>query len=122
MSDPWHIGPRMRYWRERRGIPRQAFAELLGRSRSWVEMAETGQRPPYRLDELVRIVTVLRVDLGAFLCDPVPGLADESHRDVLLMLRDAFANGEPRSRLSHLAQRLAEVNADADDLVLVVLP
>ena len=112
----------MRYWRERRGIPRQTFAELLGRSRSWVEMAETGQRPPYRLDELVRIVTVLRVDLGAFLCDPVPGLVDESHRDVLLMLRDAFANGEPRSRLSHLAQRLAEVNADADDLVLVVLP
>src|SRR6266498_3621428 len=39
MSDPWHIGPRMRYWRERRGIPAR-------RSRSWSAAPGAGSRWP----------------------------------------------------------------------------
>src|SRR6266545_947079 len=70
MSDPWHIGPRMRYWRERRGIPRQTFAELVGRSRSWVEMAETGHRVPYNVLDLVSVALKLGAVLGVSLATP----------------------------------------------------
>ncbi len=121
MKDPWHIGPRMRYWRKQRGMTIAVLADLLGRAASWVQMAETGHRVPYRLDDLIRIATALRVDLGSFLCDPVPGVPDDDQRDVLMALRDAFTDPEPRSALAGLADRLAEVES-GEDLMLVVLP
>jgi len=121
MSDPWHIGPRMRYWRERRGIPRQTFAELLGRSRSWVEMAETGHRVPYNMLDLVSVAHALRVDLAAFLCDPIPGLPDGEQQQLLATLRDAFMGSDPRAGLARLAHRLADMEP-GHDLMLVVLP
>src|SRR6266581_4884348 len=121
MSDPWHIGPRMRYWRERPGIPRQTFAELLGRSRSWVEMAETGHRVPYNMLDLVSVAHALRVDLAAFLCDPIPGLPDGEQQQLLATLRDAFMGSDPRAGLARLAHRLADMEP-GHDLMLVVLP
>lgn len=111
----------MRYWRERRGIPRQTFADLLGRSRSWVEMAETGHRVPYNLLDLVNVARALRVDLAAFLCDPIPGLPDGEQQQLLATLRDAFAGSDPRAGLARLAYRLADVEP-GQDLMLVVLP
>src|SRR6266536_2427218 len=121
MSDPWHIGPRMRYWRERRGIPRQTFAELVGRSRSWVEMAETGHRVPYNVLDLVSVARALRVDLAAFLCDPIPDLPDGEQQQLLATLRDAFMGDDPRAGLARLAHRLADMEP-GHELMLVVLP
>src|SRR6266511_2900953 len=119
MSDPWHIGPRMRYWRERRGIPRQTFAELVGRSRSWVEMAETGHRVPYNVLDLVSVARALRVDLAAFLCDPIPDLPDGEQQQLLATLRDAFMGYDPRAGLARLAHRLADMEP-GHELMLVV--
>src|SRR6266511_1305104 len=118
MSDPWHIGPRMRYWRERRGIPRQTFAELVGRSRSWVEMAETGHRVPYNVLDLVSVARALRVDLAAFLCDPIPDLPDGEQQQLLATLRDAFMGDDPRAGLARLAHRLADMEP-GHELMLV---
>jgi len=111
----------MRYWRKQRGMTIAVLADLLGRAASWVQMAETGHRVPYRLDDLIRIATALRVDLGTFLCDPIPGVSDDAQRDVLMALRDAFSDPEPRSALARLADRLAEAES-GEDLMLVVLP
>jgi transcriptional regulator with XRE-family HTH domain/tetratricopeptide (TPR) repeat protein len=113
------IGRRIRYWRERRGIPRALFAELIGRSKSWVEMAETGQRAPYRIDDLAHIATALRIDLGALLCEPIPEQAGDQQQQLLGMLRDAFQGNDPRQGLAEVARRLAVVDAD-DELVLVI--
>ncbi|HZD37522.1 MAG TPA: helix-turn-helix transcriptional regulator [Actinomycetes bacterium] len=119
--DPWHIGPRLRYWRKRRGLSIAAFAALVGRSSSWVQMAETGRRAPYNLLDLVNVARVLRIDLGAFLCDAVPGLPEGDQQQILLTLRDAFQGHDPRRGMARLASRVAEADAEGD-LMLVVLP
>jgi hypothetical protein len=98
-----------------------ALADLLGRSPSWVQMAETGHRAPYSILDLINLTRVLRVDLGVFLCDPIPGLPDGDQQQVLLALRDAFTESDPRAGLSRLAHRLADVEP-GEDLMLVVLP
>src|SRR6266545_4043495 len=95
--------------------PRQTFAELVGRSRSWVEMAETGHRVPYNVLDLVR------VDLAAFLCDPIPDLPDGEQQQLLATLRDAFMGDDPRAGLARLAHRLADMEP-GHELMLVVLP
>lgn len=117
--DPLGIGPRIRYWRERRGIPRAALAGLIGRSKSWVEMAETGQRAPYRIDDLAQIATALRVDLGTLLCEPIPEQAGDQQQRLLGMLRDAFQRGDPKHGLAEIARRLSVTDAD-DGLVLII--
>jgi transcriptional regulator with XRE-family HTH domain len=119
--DPWHIGPRLRYWRKRRGLSLAALADLVGRSSSWVQMAETGHRAPYNILDLVNLAIALRVDLAAFLCDPVPGVPDGDQQQLLLALRDAFQGSDPREGMARLAWHFNEADA-GDDLMLVVLP
>src|SRR6266542_4033161 len=46
--------------------PRRTFAELVGRSRSWVEMAETGHRVPYNVLDLVSVAPALRAVVTAY--------------------------------------------------------
>jgi transcriptional regulator with XRE-family HTH domain len=121
MKDSWHIGPRMRYWRKRRGMTIEALAGLLSVSPSKIQAVESGYRPFNRLDDLIRLAAALHVDLGSFLCDPVPGVADDDHAQVLALLRDAFLGHDPREGLARPARRLPEADA-GDDLMLVVLP
>src|SRR6266540_1758554 len=85
--------------------PRRTFAELVGRSRSWVEMAETGHRVPYNVLDLVSVARALRVDLAAFLCDPIPDLPDGEQQQLLATLRDASMGDDPRAGLARLAHR-----------------
>jgi transcriptional regulator with XRE-family HTH domain/tetratricopeptide (TPR) repeat protein len=121
MSDPWHIGPKLRYWRKRRGIGSQAFGDLIGRSHSWVNMAEKGRRAPYRLDDLVEIAVALRVDLGAFVCTPVPGVPDPAHQQVLSRIQAAFGGRDPREGLAGLARTIG-LSDPGTDLMLIVEP
>ncbi|MGW6200627.1 helix-turn-helix domain-containing protein [Kribbella sp. NPDC055110] len=55
------IGRRVRYWRERRGIDRQRFADMVGRSTSWLDKIEKGERSLLRLPMLERVADVLGV-------------------------------------------------------------
>jgi len=119
--DPLGIGPLIRHWRERRGISRDVLAGLIGKSTSWVEMAETGRRAPYRIDDLARIAAALRVDLGTLLTTAVADQADDQRQQLLKMLRDAFQSRDPQQGLAMVAQRLAVGEADAD-LMLIVEP
>src|SRR4051812_49393197 len=59
------IGRRVSYWRSRRGLTRQQFADLVERSMSWVDKVETGQRGLVRLPMLEAVATALQVDLAA---------------------------------------------------------
>jgi len=121
MPDPWFIGPKLRYWRKRRGISAQTLGGLVGRSHSWVTMAEQGRRAPYRLDDLVDLAAALRVDLGTFVCTPVPGVPDPAHQQVLGRLQAAFGGRDPRSGLANLAQTIGLSDPGAD-LMLIVEP
>lgn len=38
------IGQRVRYWRLRRNFDRKQFADMVGRSASWLDKIESGDR------------------------------------------------------------------------------
>src|SRR3954453_835567 len=65
------IGRRVSYWRSRRGLSRQQFADLVGRSMSWVDKGETSQRGRVRLPMLEAVATALQVDIAAITDDEV---------------------------------------------------
>ena len=55
------IGRRVRYWRQRRDINRQRFADMMGRSTSWLDKVEKGERSLLRLPMLEWVADALSV-------------------------------------------------------------
>src|SRR5204863_8925146 len=55
------VGRQVARWRKRRGVTRQQFADLCGRSPSWVDKSERGERARLRLPALQRVAEVLNV-------------------------------------------------------------
>jgi transcriptional regulator with XRE-family HTH domain len=72
------IGRRVSYWRTRRRLTRQQFADLVGRSMSWVDKVETGQRGLVRLPMLEAVAAALQVDVAALTDDEVARRAARS--------------------------------------------
>jgi transcriptional regulator with XRE-family HTH domain len=68
--DTAQIGARVRYWRLRRGLNRQQFAVRVGRSVSWLEKVESGERALVRLPMLDQVAEALGVTVEAR-TDPV---------------------------------------------------
>ncbi|MFF5215947.1 helix-turn-helix domain-containing protein [Micromonospora sp. NPDC000442] len=58
------VGRRVAYWRGRRKLSQQMFADRLGKSKSWVDKVERGVRSLDRLSTLQEIARVLRIDIA----------------------------------------------------------
>lgn len=56
------IGRRVAYWRVRRRMSQQIFADRLGKSKSWVDKVERGVRRLDKFSVVCEIAEVLRVD------------------------------------------------------------
>ncbi|MCE7082829.1 helix-turn-helix domain-containing protein [Streptomyces sp. ST2-7A] len=68
--DPGEIGRRVAYWRTRRGLTQADLAQLMGRSRRWVQDLEGGQRQQDpRLSVLRRAASVLRIPMERLVTD-----------------------------------------------------
>jgi len=65
--DDREMGRRIGYWRRRRNLTQAVFADRIGRSKSWVEKVERGERSADRLSVLDPICEVLEVDLSALI-------------------------------------------------------
>jgi transcriptional regulator with XRE-family HTH domain len=65
--DDRELGRRIGYWRRRRKLTQAVFADRLGRSKSWVEKVERGDRSAGRLSVLDDICQVLQVDVAALI-------------------------------------------------------
>ncbi|WDZ87743.1 helix-turn-helix domain-containing protein [Micromonospora cathayae] len=61
------VGRRVAYWRGRRKLSQQMFADRLGKSKSWVDKVERGVRSLDKLSTLQEIAAVLRVDPAVLL-------------------------------------------------------
>jgi transcriptional regulator with XRE-family HTH domain len=81
MIDSRDIGRRVAYWRKRRGMSRSRFAALIGRSVSWVEKIEKGERELVRLPVLERVAGALQIGLRV--------LIDEADAEDARKLPDA---------------------------------
>jgi transcriptional regulator with XRE-family HTH domain len=75
--DDGEIGGRVAYWRERRGMTQQLFADRIGKSKSWVEKVEAGTRHVDRLSVIEVICGVLRVDLPVLIGRELPRDTDQ---------------------------------------------
>ena len=56
------VGQRVRYWRQRRNFDRKQLADMVGRSTSWLDKIEKGERSLLRLPMLERVAEVLSID------------------------------------------------------------
>ncbi len=56
------VGQRVRYWRQRRNLDRKQLADMVGRSTSWLDKIEKGERSLLRLPMLERVAEVLSID------------------------------------------------------------
>ncbi|ROT31398.1 helix-turn-helix domain-containing protein [Micromonospora sp. HM5-17] len=60
--DELPIGRRVAYWRSRRKMSQQVFADRLGKSKSWVDKIERGVRRLDKFSVLYEIADVLQLD------------------------------------------------------------
>lgn len=65
--DELPIGRRVAYWRNRRKMSQQVFADRLGKSKSWVDKVERGVRRLDKLSVTAEIADVLQVDVQLLL-------------------------------------------------------
>ena len=56
------IGRRVAYWRKRRDLSQQVFADRLGKSKSWVDKVERGVRRLDKFSVLQDVANVLQLD------------------------------------------------------------
>jgi transcriptional regulator with XRE-family HTH domain len=75
--DDGETGRRIAYWRERRGMTQQLFADRIGRSKSWVEKVEAGTRSIDKLSMIEVICEVLRIDLPVLIGRELPRDSDQ---------------------------------------------
>ena len=57
------MGRRVAYWRNRRKMSQQLFADRLGKSKSWVDKVERGVRRLDRFSVIYEIADVLQLDV-----------------------------------------------------------
>ncbi|MEH0974802.1 helix-turn-helix domain-containing protein [Micromonospora sp. CPCC 205546] len=65
--DELPIGRRVAYWRGRRKMSQQVFADRLGKSKSWVDKVERGVRRLDKFSVLHEIAAILQVDVQLLL-------------------------------------------------------
>jgi len=120
--DRFHVGKRVKHYRQRRRMSVEALAGLLGLSPSWVRMVERGKLNADRLGTLLELAKALRVDLDTFLLTPIPGVPQADHTETLSLLRTAFTGKDPQRGLADIARSLELRDSQADDLMLLVDP
>ncbi|MEU8049814.1 MULTISPECIES: helix-turn-helix domain-containing protein [Micromonospora] len=65
--DELPIGRRVAYWRSRRNMSQQQFADTLGKSKSWVDKVERGARALDKLSTLQTVADALGIELRLLL-------------------------------------------------------
>src|SRR5690606_24125735 len=66
-SETQPMGRRVAYWRQRRKMSQQVFADRIGKSKSWVDKVERGARRLDKFSVLYEIAEVLQVDVQLML-------------------------------------------------------
>ena len=88
--DELPIGRRVAYWRNRRKMSQQVFADRLGKSKSWVDKVERGVRRLDKFSVVYEIADVLQVDVQLLL-----GKDPERRPDDGQLHRPGRGRGDP---------------------------
>lgn len=108
------IGQRVNYWRTRRRLTLQVLADRIGKSKSWLEKVERGDRRLDRLSTIAEVAEALEIDMSLLLdrgteIRPAAATADQCEigalRDVLDRAALASQVARPhRPKLNDLRQ------------------
>ena len=71
MDQTRHIGERIAYYRNKRGLSQAVLAGMVGLSVSWLSQLERGERNADKLSVLLPMARALRVDLATLVGEPV---------------------------------------------------
>ncbi|MFD5184008.1 helix-turn-helix domain-containing protein [Streptomyces sp. NPDC058372] len=89
--DAAHIGRRIAYWRDQRGLTQADLGRLMGQSRRWVQDLEGGQRQTDpRLSVLQRAAHALRIPLERLVANTPPPSPDATLPADVAALVDAL--------------------------------
>ncbi|MGM1063669.1 helix-turn-helix domain-containing protein [Saccharothrix sp. Mg75] len=69
------VGRRVRYWRLRRNLGRKQFADMVGRSTSWLDKVESGERDLSRIPVIELVADALAIDPGVLTDAPAAARA-----------------------------------------------
>ncbi len=96
--DDREMGRRIGYWRRRRKLTQAVFADCIGRSKSWVEKVERGDRSADRLSILDAICGVLQIDISALIGQEparrAPACIDDSEVEHIRSALERYPLGE----------------------------
>ncbi|MFI7022117.1 helix-turn-helix domain-containing protein [Micromonospora sp. NPDC049900] len=108
------VGRRIAQWRVRRNMTQQQFADRIGKSKSWVDKVERGERRVERVSNLREVADALRIDLASLLPDragrSAPAAAGVERVRAALAKYHVPASSRPvdveqvRARLDHAEQ------------------
>ncbi|WP_229402228.1 helix-turn-helix domain-containing protein [Micromonospora okii] len=88
------VGRRVAYWRGRRKLSQQVFADRLGKSKSWVDKVERGVRTLDKVTTLHKIAAVLRIDTAVLLARDAQPAETSAHGQGVEQLRAALSRYE----------------------------
>ncbi|WP_341720029.1 helix-turn-helix domain-containing protein [Micromonospora sp. FIMYZ51] len=88
------VGRRVAYWRGRRKLSQQVFADRLGKSKSWVDKVERGVRRLDKLSTLQEIARVLRIDAAVLVGQDAAPVRATGRGDGVDRIRAALSRYE----------------------------
>ncbi|MEU1605606.1 helix-turn-helix domain-containing protein [Micromonospora matsumotoense] len=108
------VGRRVAYWRGRRKLSQQVFADRLGRSKSWVDKVERGVRSLDKVSTLRDIAAVLRIDTAVLLGRDTQSATTTARIEGVERIREALsaydvALGRPTGRVLPAARVVRDV-------------
>ncbi|MFG3701791.1 helix-turn-helix domain-containing protein [Micromonospora sp. NPDC047620] len=88
------VGRRVAYWRGRRKLSQQVFADRLGKSKSWVDKVERGVRSLDKLSTLQEVARVLRIDTAVLVGGDAEPVETTHRAESVVQIRAALSRYE----------------------------
>jgi transcriptional regulator with XRE-family HTH domain len=124
------VGQRIAYYRKRRGYAQQVLAGFVGKSTSWLQKVEKGERTVDKVSVLQQLANVLEVGLGDLIggvelppnggepLDPPRGLPELRHALLGMPEAEPLTAMHLRTNIDYLGQLVAEGFYEARALLL----
>ncbi|MFC4336606.1 helix-turn-helix domain-containing protein [Salininema proteolyticum] len=110
------MGRRVAYWRGRRGMSQQVFADRLSKSKSWVDKIERGVRRLDKYSVITEIAAVLQIDAGQLVTSEP---AHKPHHITLLDQIEIENIRQSLERYERLGLFLDAAEIEAPDLAVL---
>lgn len=110
-GDPKTLGRRVAFFRKQRGLSQRAFAEVVGRSETWVSQVERGARHIDRMSVLQALADALNVPLAELAAESLVVAAAHQRPDAAVDISLALSSSDALFAVLH-----EHVKPDADRL------